>query len=744
MIRYVVPVVLLAACTPKGPELAAPTLPSDGTAHLSTPPPPPARPDDPWANRTDKIEPPAMLTPRQVELPPITELTLSNGLQVYAIRDQRLPTIDVRLAIKAGREQEPRSRLGVAEATADLLVKGTRTHDGAALAKLLDFVGGTIGVDATFEATLLSCGTLARDRGTCFNLMAELLTQSTFSETELAKVKNQMLDEVRQRTLDSAALASEHVQNLLWGQDHVRGWINSEESVTALHRDDVVAWAKTWYVPNNSLLVVAGDIDPKALKGELERAFAGWKKAPVPPSPSFKEPGLSGSRIRVVDRPGDPVTQIRIAQFGIRHDDPRFFDTLVWNHAFGGSATSRLAKAIAGKRPAVRGATAAFDRNLDRGSFVIQAAARNSDALATAKLLLAQLAKLQKEGPSDQEIAQAIAALAGGYEVRFQSASDIASALVAAELHNYGREYLQNYAVALGKVDGASARRAAAEIIDPRNYVIVFVGDAKDIEPQLKAADWRYEKMSFTDEISPPPKLAEEPADATHIAAARKLLDEAVAAKGGKARLSAIKAMHEVGTGTTTIRDRALPVVIDRTMLLPDHMRIDATLGTADQQLKIEVAVGGGSGWEIAPDPKTGGPALFELHDNDMAAAQFEAWRDPELLLLKAIDPKMKLTPLADDTIDGNPVSAIKLASPFGLDVVIFIDQKTKLVRRLTYSDQGASETDDFTDYRDVKGIKVAYQRTSTTLGRVTVLTLDKVDLAAKIDPKIFDKPVTP
>jgi zinc protease len=570
------------------------------------------------------------------------------------------------------------------------------------------------------------------------SLMSEIMTQSTFPEAELGKIKDQMIGTVRARLDDTGALASQHVQNLLWGPEHVRGWLNSEQSVNALRRDDVTAWAKTWFVPNNAMLVVAGDFDPKTIKGELERAFGAWHKSPVPPTPSYKEPGLSGIRIRLVDKPGQAQTHIRIAQFGIRHDDPRFFDTLVWNYALGGGAfSSRLMKVVRVEGAKTYGASSAFDRNMDKGSFVAQTFTRNAEAVATAKLIIAQVAKMQKDGPSDDEIAAAISNLAGGYEMRFQSAGDAGTALIGAELHGFGVEYLQNYPLQVAKVDGASARRAAAEIIDPRDYVIVMVGDAKDIEPQLKKAGWRYEKVSFTDPISPEPKVTES-TDPKQLEAMKKLLSDALAVKGGRAKLSAIKAIHEVTSGTTTIKGETMPVVIEKSFVLPDHMRVDATIA---KQLKVDVSVAGNTGWETAPNPKTGTSDLFDLAGNDMAAAQFEAWREPEFILLKATDPASKVAPLPDDTIDGKPQAVVKLVSPFGPDVLIFIDQKTKLVTRTLFADGRQGETDDFADYRDVGGIKVAFKRDSQTVGRVTKLTVDKVDLAAKIDPKTFDKP---
>jgi zinc protease len=733
---------LAAACAPKPPPTPIPILPGEGDANVARPPAPrqPAA-VDPWAGRADLIAPPAVAAPAPVELPQIEEFELPNGLKAFVVRSERLPVVSLQLAIRAGRMHEPKSRLGVAELTADMLVKGTARRDAAALAKAIDFVGGTIAVDATFEATLLSCSVLRKSVGTCLELVPEMLTQPTFPEAELVKARDQVRGQIRGRFDDPAAIASQHVQNLLWGSEHVRGWVPSEAAIDGLRREDLVAWHKTWFVPNNALLVIAGDVDPARVKADLQRAFGGWKRGPVPPAPSYKEPGLSGSRIRLVDRPGLAQAHIRIAELGIKHEDPRFFDTLVWNAALGGGPGSRLARSA---RPEAGrfAASSSFDRNLDRGSLVVQAVARADQAVATTKLLLGEVAKMAKDGPTQEEVVAAVASIAGGYGLRFQAASDVGAALIGAELHGFGREYLANFPIAVGRVDAASAKQAAAEILDPRSYVLVLVGDAKDLEPQLKKEGWRYQKVSFTDAITAPtaPEAAPEaPIDPKQAEAAKKIVEEALAAKGGKARLAALKGFRMVATGTTaTPRGGSVPVEIERVFVFPDKMRIDATL---DGKVKVTIAVAGKTGWQVAPDPSGQGQALIEFTPEEMAQLELERWREPELILLKALEPGAKVYLAPDEAIDGKPHAVVKLRTPFaGLEVAMYIDRKTKLVSKMTYTEGRTSQTDELGDYRTVGGVKIAYKRHSTG-GRETTIELKTVELDPKVDPKLFDKP---
>jgi len=741
----------IAACGPKAaPPPPIPVLPGDGDTHVVKPPPPPVKPPaptDPWTGRGDLIAAPAPAAPAAIELPKIAEFKLSNGLSVYAVKLDRLPVVAMQLAVRAGRMHEPRSRLGVSELTADMLVKGTTRHDAAALSKAIDFVGGTIAADSTFEATLVSCSVLARSASTCFELVPEMITQPAFPDAELARMRESLIANTRHRLDDPGALASVHAQNLLWGQDHVRGWINSEAQVAAIKREDIVAWHRAWFVPGNALLIVTGDIDPRKLKGDLERTFGLWRAGPVPPTPTYQEPGLSGSRIRLVDKPGQPQTQIRIAQFGIKHDDVRFFDTLVWNYVLGGGgAGSRLMKAARGDGGLAYAAASSFDRNLDRGSFVASTVTRNRDAVPVAKRMLAEIARMAKDGPTKEEVGAAIAGLVGGYGLRLQSAADIGAALVGAELHGYGREYLTNFPLAVGRVEVADAKAAAAEILDPKAYVIVMVGDAKDLEPELRKEGWRYEKVAFSDPITAPVREPEGPVDPKAAAAARKVVEEALAAKGGKGKLTSLKAFKLTATGTTTIQGQSAPVEISRVLVLPDQMRIDATIKplNAPREIVISVGVSGQTAWQRGPDPKGNGDVVTDITGSDLAPVAFERWREPDLILLKAADPAARLAPGPDETIDGKAYAVVKLRSPFGdLDVSLYIDKKTKMVGRMSYTDGGNVENDDFADYRDVGGLKVAYKRTTASAERLTALELKTFELDPKVDPSVFAKPAT-
>lgn len=725
-----------AACGGAGTQPAAPTLPGDGTDNVAKPPtaPDPAEADA-WKPQGELMLPPPLAAPQPVKLPAIQRFTLSNGLPVYVIPNGRAPVANFQLAIRAGRRNEPRSRLGVSELTANLLVKGSARRPAAALEKAIDAIAGTIAVDATYEATFASCGSLARDAGTCINLLAEIIAAPTFPAKEVDDMRSALVSAVRTRAKNPRLLANTHLQHLLWGDGHVRGWSETEETLSAITRDDVLAWYRTWFVPQNAMLVIAGDLDAAQLKPQLERAFLAWKKGAVAPTPKYPDPVLPPVRIRLIDNPGSAQTQIRIGLRGISHDDPRFFESLVWNHALGATAGSRLSRALRARGAANTSAESSFDRNADRGTILVSSAARNSETIAAVQVLLTEMGKLAKEGPSEAEINFAVAALAGNYLTRFDSSADIAGGLVSAELHGFGEQYLQNYPVRLAQVTAESAKEAASQLLDLNGSVVVLVGDAKDLEPQLTKVGWRYEKVKVSDPVTKataPVAISPE-----QLAAARKVLVAALKAKGGEAKLRAIKALQLSGKGTTTIEKTDMPVEINRWFQLPNHLRIDVMIDPPGDTppAQIQIGVDGTTGWQRSPE------GLQDIPSDDLSSVEFERWREPELVLLEALDPQVAIRPQPDYDIDGKPFTTIVLSSPFGVDLTLSFDKQTMLLRRMSYEISGELNVDDFTDYRDNSGIKVAHKRVSTAGGRVTSVELSKIVINPKIDSAIFKKP---
>ncbi len=723
-----------------------PRLPGEGSANTADPTdvrparPVEAKPEpDPWAGRTDLLTPPAPQPPRAVTLPPIERFTLPNGLQVIVIAKRDVPVVNVQLMVRAGTTDVAPAEMGVAQFVSAMLPKGTRTRDARAIAQTIDTVGGALTVNPTFEATLVSCQALAEHQNTCVSLVADIVAQPTFPQEEMDRVRRELQASVRQRHDDAGALAGAHFQNLLWGDEHVRGRPMSLRTLEGIERKDLVDWHRTWFVPQNATLVLAGDVNAKALRLRLGQAFRTWPRAAkAPQHRTHAEPKVEGSRIRLVDKPGQTQTHIRIGHLGITHRDPDYFDTVVFNHVLGGGFSSRLMRVVRVEQGKSYGASAQFDRHRSRGSFVTTTFTRNAEAVATAELLLRELARMKQEGPTAPEVASAITHLAGQYAINFQSASDIAGALLAAELHGFGADYVRNYPMSLAAVSAESAAKAATAHLQPGAVAIVLVGDAKALEPQLQSRGWTYEKVGFLEPVAAVERGSGkvEPASPEVAAAGKALLEKALAAKGGEKKLRAIRTMAIKAKGTIRSGGQEIQAGLTRRYLAPDKLRLDLDLQIPGGSAQVVTVLNGKKAWSKQPN------GVVELPAEGIVELEKQVWRDQEFVLLRALDAGTRVEALGQQTRNGASYEVLRVARADGLSADLFLDPKTYLVSIISYEEAPGVITDErLEDYRAVDGVQVAHRRHTKNTEADLDVRIESVTINGTITGDVFAQP---
>lgn len=734
----------LAACPGRGSEVV-PALPGDGTGNFAedrAADGDAAAASDPWAGR-DLIDSPPPAEPVALELPPIERFTLPSGLEVIAVRDPTLPVVSLQLAIRAGKELEARDQVGLSSFVASMLSRGTRRKSAAQIAGAIDFVGGALGASASYEATLVTCKVLSKHLDTCLELVPDMLARPSFPAAEMDIVRQDLHAQVRQRLDDAGQLASAHFQTFLWGAEHPRGWPLTQQTIDAISRDDLIRWHRQWLRPNNAVLAIAGDIDPAALRQRLTRAFGPWKKGALPQRPERQRPALDGMKVLLVDKPDQTQTHIRVGHFGLSHRDEAFYAAMIMNYSLGGGMfSSRLLERVRSEAGKSYAASSSFDRNLDVGAFVAATFTRTPETVDTVRLVREVIAEMAAEGPTEDEVRAAITNLSGSYATRFETAGDVAGALLAADLHGFGAEYVRDYPLNVAAVDREAAARAADRFLDPDDLVIVLVGNAEEIEPQLREAGWVYDTVGHLESVAPWERggvdTAAAPADPEQARAARAVLDQALAKKGGARRLGALKTLTWRGTAELSLPGGKVPAQVHKRVLRPDKLRLDMNIGGGQVQATTVLAGDQAWGREISQR----GDQTIDFPPDQAAALRAQMWREQDLVLLRHREEGASVTPLPDRTLDGRPHHAVRVVSADGaLSVVLFIDKKSKVLGGMEYSDQGVKALETYGDYRRVGGLQIAHRRDTDSPQLDLSIQLDEVKIDDKLAPLLFVKP---
>ncbi|HTA17866.1 MAG TPA: pitrilysin family protein, partial [Polyangia bacterium] len=353
------------------------------------------------------------------------------------------------------------------------------------------------------ESSSVSCSVLSKDTGLCVDLLADVLQRPSFPEKEMPEVREQMLAALASRYDSPSDLAQAHFDNLLFGEKNPAGWVLTPEDVQKITRDALVTFWKTYYRPNNAVLAVAGDVDPARLRGALEKAFGKWQKADVPARPPFKMAALKATRVLIVDKPDLTQSTILLGHRGLKHADPLWFPATLMNYVLGGSDfSSRLMTEVRSKRGLTYGISSSYGASLYDGAFEVSASTKNESVWEALVATVNQIRKMKNDGPTAAELAKGKGYYAGSYPFELETAAGVAGAIVGAELHGLGLDYVTQFAVRMAAVDEAQAKEAAGTLLDPDDVLVVVVGKGAVVEPQLAPTGLRVERIDFKDPIS--------------------------------------------------------------------------------------------------------------------------------------------------------------------------------------------------------------------------------------------------
>jgi predicted Zn-dependent peptidase len=731
----VVPAVVVAACGGASGPSTTPNLPPqpEAKAPAATAPP---EDKDPWAGRTDLIASPPAAAPAPIVLPAATRFTLPNGLKVIVVPIHDLPVVSLRLIVGAGAIDEPRDKRGLAGFVAAMLNKGAGKRNAVQIAEQVAAVGGVLDVTSDLENTYLSCQALAKDAATCVDLVGDVVVAPTFPAAEFGPVADNVAASVRYVHDNPPALAAAHAENTYFGEDHPRGWPVTEETIKAIARKDVLAWHKARFVPANAELAIAGDVDPAAVRAAIAKAFGRWAGAKPPARKPFADPTHKGITVRIVDRPDATQSHIMILGDGVAHKDADFIPAILVNDALGGPGlSSRLNRTLRTDGGLTYGANSSFESWKARGLLQVAMATRNLETGAALKAILEGMKKLREEGPTAEELAQAKSRIAGHYPMTFQSVTDLATAFLVADAHELGEEWVRSFPVAVGAVTMEQARAAAKAHIDPENAVVIVVGKGDDIAPQVTQLGLTAERVGWLDPVSKRDRdrIKKVALDPQKTAEGKKLLDAALAAKGGAARLRGLKDMVAVGTVRMTVNKQVADGKWRRVFIPPTRMRVDFELP-------------GGSVTLVSTEKGAWQRINKQVQDLDRALAdqaQAQIWREVDTILLRHLEPGTIVQSAGKVSVPGETKAfdAVVIRRADGTNETrILLDPETRLIFALLYAVGGTPALERYSDYRDVSGLQIPFRQQASGANQILDVIIADVKVNGGVPADMFVK----
>lgn len=424
-----------------------------------------------------------------VELPPITEKTLDNGLSVIVVENHELPIVDMKMVIVTGSLYDPQKLGGLASFTADMIRKGTKARTAVEIAEAIDFVGGSLNSSADRDAIYINSAVLVKHFGVALDVLSDVVLNPVFDGDEIERKRKKTLSEIIQSKENPSRVCANAFDEMLFGaHPYGHSVIGTKESVGAITRDDIVNFYDTYFRPNNSILVIAGDIEPIDAVARVGDAFSDWQRAGIPDL-SITSPAIpEGHQILLIDKPDATQTHVRFGNFGITRGSDDYYSFLVMNYILGSgvSFVNRLMQQVRDDAGLTYDIRTVNEFNLLPGAYYCNTFTENDSTLKAINAAIEIMKDMAENEVSDDEYKGAVSFWSGFYPMMLETPSQVSNEIIKTEVYNLPDSYIEDFTEKIKDVKKKDIRRIAEELIDTDNMVFVVVSNAADVKDDLQ------------------------------------------------------------------------------------------------------------------------------------------------------------------------------------------------------------------------------------------------------------------
>ena len=707
--------------------------------------------------------PPRPLPARDVTFPPYQIQTLPNGLKVVAVLHHEQPAVSMRLLIRVGSASDPKGKLGLVRQLASLLDQGTETKSAGELADAIDFIGGAMGAGAATDVTYMNMVVMKDSFETGVRMLSDMARHPAFLQAEMRRQREQTLSALQVSLEDPDYVANAVFDRLVYGF-HPYGMphTGTPETINTITRDDLVAFHRAYFAPNNAILAVVGDITADEAFNTVRKVFGDWVRKEIPLE-KFIEPPSPTRRLIAINKPDAVQTEVRVGHVGIPRNHPDYMPVNLAIRILGGEGSNRLHNVLRTQRGLTYGAQADMNALKESGDFLAHTNTRSEATAEVLRLTLDEFWRLQREPVSERELADAKAYLTGSFPLTIETPDAIAMQVLNVVFYDLPIENLQNFRDRVNAVTTDDVQRVARAYLKPDRLSVVLVGNVGAFGSDLKgvgfgnfetvelgsldltAADFKGGAGPATTPVRPRLRLIsyQRPAVGAQVsvapqegARAKALLDRVIAAKGGLAKLRSIR--NVTATTKTSITSPEGRMTADATTYLeyPNHVRV----GTRLEQVTSVQVYDGEHAWVSDP------AGIHEVPERFARDLQASLKRDTIALLLAAEQGAVRARVLADLTDDtGKVFHALELSASDLEPVVLYVDAETNLISRQTYVIGGAGQPlieEVFGDYKSVDGVQMPLAVTVRRGGQLVLeRTVGSIVFNATLDPVLFKRP---
>ena len=619
------------------------------------------------------------------------EFTLKNGLKVLVVENHKLPRVSASLIIdnKPHTEEKP----ATAALVSSLLGTGTKNMSKEEFNEEVDFLGASI----NYGSESAYAQSLSKFFPRVLELMADGALNPDFREEEFQTEKKKQIESLKSISKDAGSIASRTSAALAYGKEHPYGEFATIENTEQVTLQDVEQYYNTYFSPANAYLVVVGDVKPSNVKDLARKYFGDWKR-PAPPAQQLPAvTNVDETQINFIDVPNAVQSELRLQNtIDLTMADADYFPVLVANQILGGSFGSYLNMNLREKHGYTYGAGSSAGADKYASRFIAQASVRNAVTDSAIVQALKEIDRIKTEPVDPQILEDTKSKFAGNFVLKLEQPSTIANYALDIETNDLPKDFYKTYLKRINAVTAEDVQRVAQKYFKTDDMRIVVAGKGSEVAEKLENMTYDGEKIpvKYFDKTAEPVAKPEFNKEVDPSVTAEVVFDKYIEAIGGK----------------DAVEDVESVVMLAEADIQGQKLQLETKTTTAGQTANT-VSMGGNvvqkqvfdgeEGFVMTRGQKT------PYNEEQIAAAKAEANPFPETITTNA-------TVEGIEKVNGEDAYVVAMSDDTKNYYSVDSGLKLQSVKTVTQGPQTMTVPTQFSDYREVEGVKFPFTITQS------------------------------
>jgi len=444
----------------------------------------------------------------KLNIPASWKVDLSNGMTVYGIEQNEIPTVNFSLVIEGGHLLDSMDKNGVANLMTDIMMEGTANKTPEELEEEIEMLGANINMYTTRESIIIRGNTLVRNFDKTMLLVEEILLEPRWDEEEFARIKTKTINDIKRSESNPNAVAGRVYNKLLYGEDHIfsyptQGTVASVEAITI---DDLKTFYNSNFSPSVSTFHIVGKIEKDAAMKSLNNLEERWaaKDVEIPAYPATND--RDKTSLYFVDIPNAKQSVINIGYIALARTDKDFYPAEVMNYKLGGSFSGNVNLMLREEKGYTYGARTNFSGTKIPGTFTASSSVRTNTTGESVQIFKDLIAKY-KEGVSLDDLEFTKNALIKSNSRRFETQFSLLGMLQEMSSYDLPANYIEGEEAIINNMTLEQHKELANKYLDESKMAYLVVGDAATQFVQFR--DMGFDEVMLLDKEGEEVKLEE-------------------------------------------------------------------------------------------------------------------------------------------------------------------------------------------------------------------------------------------